>query len=171
MKYFWLILITSLLFAYLPKAFASEAASPEPVVPRADTAEDITSNALELLMGNALKQAFSDQTIDGTYKAFRERSGTSHFTETFTKDGRTFYREGDIIDEGEWKIISDRIICFRYFGALAGGVSCYKVFREGTCLYSYRPERVKDGQPIDRNQWSAKTITRGELSTCDDLIG
>jgi len=58
-------------------------------------------NSLKHLRGDSLKNAFSGLTVDGTYKAFRERSGTSHFTETFTPDGKTFYREGDIVDEGE----------------------------------------------------------------------
>jgi len=123
-----------------------------------------------LLTGDSLRAAFSDVTVDGTYKQFRERSGTSRFTERFTKDGKTFYREGDIIDEGEWRLMRDDVICFRYFGELAGGVSCYTVFAEGTCLYAYHPSRIENGQPIDRNQWSAKTVNRGELSTCDDLI-
>lgn len=129
------------------------------------------AHALTLLSGDSLRAAFSDVTVDGTYKQFRERSGTSQFTETFHADGTTDYREGKINDKGEWRVIGDDVICFRYAGPLAGGVSCYTVFAEGTCLYAYHPRLIKDGQPIDRNQWSAKTVNRGELSTCDDLIG
>ncbi|WP_371397106.1 hypothetical protein [Fretibacter rubidus] len=133
--------------------------------------EDTGPTVLTLLSGDSLRDAFAGRTMDGTYKEFRQRSGTSHFTETFTKDGKTIYREGTITDTGEWKLVSDDVICFRYDGPLAGGVSCFTVFIEGTCLYSFHPSRVQDGQPIDNNQWSAKTVIRGELSTCDDLIG
>lgn len=140
------------------------------ITPQANAQVELESYSLRLLSGDSLRAAFSDVTVDGTYKQFRERSGTARFTERFTSDGKTFYREGDIIDEGEWILASDTVICFRYFGELAGGVSCYTVFAEGTCLYAYHPTRVVDGRPIDRNQWSAKTVNRGELSTCDDLI-
>lgn len=140
------------------------------LAPQAVAQVDVESHSLRLLSGDSLRAAFSDVTVDGTYKEFRERSGTARFTERFTRDGKTFYREGDIIDEGEWALANDTVICFRYFGELAGGVSCYTVFTEGTCLYAYHPSRIIDGRPIDRNQWSAKTVNRGELSTCDDLV-
>ena len=133
--------------------------------------DDDGPSSLTLLSGDSLRAAFSGRTMDGTYKQFRQRSGTVHFTETFTKDGKTIYREGKVHDTGIWVIPRDDVICFRYDGPLSGGVSCFTVFREGTCLYSYNPARIKDGKPIDNNQWSAKTVIRGELSTCSDMVG
>ncbi|MGJ8563786.1 MAG: hypothetical protein ACSHXY_09560 [Alphaproteobacteria bacterium] len=119
--------------------------------------------------GEALTQAFSGVTMDGIYKLPRERSGTQQFTETFNADGTTDYREGKIIDKGQWAA-NDDTICFRYSGPMAGGYSCFNVFKAGTCYYSYARVNVKDGKPVDENRWSAKTITRGDISTCDNLV-
>lgn len=136
-------------------------------------AQDLGENLppLDMLSGGSLRAAFSDITVDGTYKRPRERSGTSRFTETFNADGTTVYREGDIRDTGRWVMPREDVVCFTYDGPMAGGYSCYTLFRDGTCLYAYHPSRVKNGAPIDPNAWSAKTVNKGELSTCDDLVG
>ena len=121
------------------------------------------------LESSDLEAAFSGKTMDGIYKIPRERTGTNKFTETFNIDGTTEYFEGPIVDGGQW-IVSGALICFRYDGALSGGVSCFNVYRSGTCLYSYNPANIdQDGYPYDDNRWSVKTITRGDISTCDDL--
>lgn len=125
---------------------------------------------LERLNGETLREAFSGRTMDGTYKLPLKRSGTNYFTETFTEDGRTIYKEGQMRDTGQWVIVDDANICFRYTGPMAGSISCFAVFRDGSCLYSYDPGNIVRGKPTDPNLWSAKTATRGELSGCDDLF-
>lgn len=129
---------------------------------------------LTLLEGDSLHSAFSGRTMDGVYKAVRARTGTAHFTETFTSDGRTLYREGPLTGKGRWQLSGppglEDIICFVYSGSMAGPESCFTVFRSGTCLYSYHPSLITNAHPIDTNRWSAKTVIRGELSSCDDLI-
>ena len=125
---------------------------------------------LESLSGDRLKNAFSGKTMDGIYKRPRERTGTNLFTETFNKDGTTAYKEGDLSDNGFW-VVTEDVICFRYQGALSGNVSCFVVFKSGTCLYSYAPSAIRaDGMPFDTNRWSAKTIVQGDVSTCDNLV-
>jgi hypothetical protein len=129
---------------------------------------------LTLLQGDALHNAFSDRTMDGIYKQIRQRTGTARFTESFLPSGGTLYREGKIIEKGRWRLSGppgfETVICFRYGGTMAGPASCFTVFKNGTCLYSYAPSLVRGGQPLDTNRWSAKTIIRGEISSCDDLI-
>ena len=124
---------------------------------------------LDRLTGKYLHDAFIGKTMDGIYKLPRERSGTNEFTESFYADGTTFYREGDVTDEGLWRIESD-IICFSYSGELSGGESCFVVYASGSCIYSYNPRNVRNGKPINTNAWSAKTLIRGDVSTCDNLI-
>ena len=121
------------------------------------------------VIGDALLNAFSGTTMDGVYKQPRERSGTNLFTETFNADGTTVYREGKIHDKGAW-IIAKNTICFSYEGPMAGGYSCFKVFKAGTCYYSYAPSQIVDDMPIDNNRWSVKTVIRGDVSTCDNLV-
>ena len=124
---------------------------------------------LTSLHGSSLEDAFSGKTMDGIYKIPRERTGTNKFTESFNADGTADYFEGPIVDKGQW-VVRGALICFQYDGALSGGVSCFNVYRSGTCLYSYNPANVgDDGYPYDDNLWSVKTITRGDISTCDDL--
>jgi len=130
-------------------------------------AQEITN--LDRLTGKYLYDAFIGKTMDGIYKLPRERSGTNKFTESFYADGTTFYREGDVTDEGFWRIESD-IICFSYSGELSGGESCFVVYASGSCIYSYNPRNVRNGKPINTNAWSAKTLIRGDVSTCDNLI-
>lgn len=126
--------------------------------------------ALIPLEGETLKGAFSGKTMDGTYKIARQRTGTNQFTETFNSDGTADYFEGPIVDKGQW-IVRGKLICFRYDGALAGGISCFNVYQTGTCLYSYNPANIgQDGFPINNNLWSVKTVTRGDISSCGDLI-
>lgn len=124
---------------------------------------------LDRLRGKYLYDAFIGQTMDGIYKSPRERSGTNAFTESFYADGSTYYREGDVTDEGNWRISKD-VICFTYSGDLSGGESCFVVYASGSCLYSYNPRNVRNGKPINSNAWSAKTLIRGDVSTCDNLI-
>ena len=125
---------------------------------------------LEPLSGEALKNTFSGKTMDGIYKQQRQRTGTSLFTETFNEDGTTEYNEGDLNDTGYW-VVTEDVICFRYTGPLSGNVSCFVVFKNGTCLYSYSPNAIQsDGTPYNPNLWSVKTIIRGDVSTCDNLV-
>lgn len=124
---------------------------------------------LDRLTGKYLYDAFIGQTMDGIYKRPRERSGTNEFTESFYADGSTYYREGNITDEGNWRI-KDDIICFTYKGELSGTESCYAVYSSGTCLYSFNPRNVRNGKPISTNAWSAKTLIRGDVSSCDNLV-
>lgn len=132
--------------------------------------DGIVPSDLTQLKNETLRGAFAGRTMDGTYKFPTQRSGTHYFTETFTKDGHTVYREGDINDKGFWVIVDEVNICFRYTGAMAGSISCFMVFKDGNCLYSYNPSRIIAGRPLDPNMWSAKTAIRGEVSGCDDLI-
>ncbi len=121
------------------------------------------------LYGQSLADAFLGKTMDGTYKKPREKSGTALFIESYYADGTTYYREGEITDEGTWVIHEDQI-CFEYKGELSGDVSCFNVFISGTCLYAYHPRNVRNGKPVSRNAWSVKTIVRNTASTCDNLV-
>ncbi len=120
------------------------------------------------IIGDALKDAFYGTTMDGIYKHHREKSGTNRFTETFHTDGTTTYREGPLQDKGVWAIDEDTI-CFSYTGPLAGGFSCFRVFKNGTCYYSYATSVIQNNTPIDPNFWSVKSVIRGDVSTCDNL--
>ena len=121
------------------------------------------------VLGDELIDIFNGTTMDGIYKRPREQSGSNQFTETFHTNGSTTYHEGNIKDKGTWNI-QENTICFRYEGPLSGGYSCFRVFKSGTCYYSFAPEAVIGNTPIDPNLWSVKTIIRGDVSSCDNLV-
>lgn len=124
---------------------------------------------LKLLQDEELRAAFADKTHYGTYKQFREETGTSQYTEHTKGDGSTLYTEGEMKLKGQWRSSGDRI-CYRYDEEIAG-VHCFVIFELGTCLYGYSPNNVTPAGPIDPNYWNAKSIRKGDVSTCDDLLG
>ena len=122
------------------------------------------------LEGESLRNAHAGRTLEGIYKVPRQRTGTDLFTETFNTDGTTEYREGSITDTGYWTV-SDKLLCFRYLGPLAGGTDCFVIFQSCTCYYAYTPRELgRDEMPRDPNRWTVKAIFRGDISTCDDLV-
>lgn len=132
------------------------------------TAQDISRDDLTPLSGPDIIREFADRMMKGVYKRPRARSGTQFFTEWFSTDGTTLYREGEVMDTGQWRA-KDNTLCFSYDGPLAGDESCFSVFRVGTCYYSYAPQSVIGGKPISPNAWSVKSKLDGDLSSCEDL--
>ena len=130
----------------------------------------INGQELIPLTGEALKQAFADKTHFGTYKEKRERTGTNQFRETTHADGTTDYKEGDMELEGIWKVLKDRI-CYKYQSDQVSGVHCFRIYEVGTCFYGYNPAVTTKKGPINANYWSVKSLHKGDISTCDDLIG
>lgn len=144
--------------------------SPAQITPPATGKQKAPLLNFSPLSGPTLSEAFRGKTMDGIYKVPRQRTGTDKFTERFNEDGTTEYFEGPLVDKGQW-IVRGRLICFRYQGALSGTVDCFNVFQSGTCLYSYNPDNIgPDGYPLNDNLWSAKTVTQGDITSCDDLI-
>jgi len=129
----------------------------------------INAQDLERLSDLDMQRAFSGRTMHGVYKNPRERSGSQFFSEDFLKDGSTLYKEGDISDTGMWSTRNDRL-CFDYSGPLSGNISCFAVYRIGTCYYSYSTNEILNGKPLIPNAWSVKSKLDGDLSTCEDLM-
>ena len=125
--------------------------------------------SLRRLIGPELENAFSGLTLDGIYKLPRERSGTRSFTESFYADGTSYYREGKFTQEGFWIIKNNRTVCFTY-PTEGPHENCFAIFESGTCHYAYAPRNVRNGKPISPNSWTAKTLKRGDVSTCDNLV-
>lgn len=124
---------------------------------------------MSLLSGETLRKAFSGKTHYGTYKESREETGTNTFTEVMSDDGRTNYREGNMKLTGYWDILVDDVMCFEYDNF--PGRHCFRMYQSGTCIYGYNPRDTSALGPINANAWSVKSIRKGDISTCDDLIG
>ena len=130
----------------------------------------INGQELKQLSGDSLTAAFAGKTHHGTYKTTRERTGTNQFREITAADGTTRYKEGDMELSGTWRVIDDRI-CYQYDSDLVTGVHCFNIFEAGTCLYGYDPSIIGPNGPLNANFWSVKSLRKGDISTCDDLIG
>ncbi len=129
----------------------------------------IIAHALERLLDDDMQNAFSGRRMEGVYKNPRQSSGTQFFTEDFNADGTTRYYEGVLVDNGLWSTEGDQL-CFGYTGPLAGNLSCFAVYRLGTCYYSYNPAEIFNGKPLIPNAWSVKSKLDNDLSTCEDLM-
>ena len=127
------------------------------------------SDELRLLTGDELVAAFSGKTHYGTYKEFREKTGTSQYSEHTKADGTTLYNEGELTITGRWRAAGDRV-CFAYDEEVSG-VHCFIIYELGTCLYGYNPSYTSLNGPLNPNYWNAKSIRKGDVSTCDDLLG
>ncbi len=130
----------------------------------------INGQELVRLSGDTLQAAFAGKTHFGTYKTRRERTGTNQFRETTAADGTTDYTEGDMNIQGVWRVFDEQI-CYQYQSDEVPGVHCFEIFEAGTCLYGYDPSVVGPNGPINANFWSVKSLRKGDVSTCDDLIG
>lgn len=124
---------------------------------------------MSLLSGEALRKAFAGKTHYGTYKESREETGTNNFTEVMSNDGRTQYREGNMKLTGYWDIMVQDVMCFEYDNF--PGRHCFRMYQSGTCIYGYSPRDTTAFGPVNANAWSVKSIRKGDISTCDDLIG
>ena len=153
-----------------PKASAQTSAPSAPLPPVIESDNYINGQELIPLTGETLKQAFAGKTHFGTYKEKRERTGTNQFSETTHADGTTDYKEGDMELKGIWRVMKDRI-CYKYDGNQVSGVHCFRIYEVGTCFYGYNPAVTTRKGPINANYWSVKSLQKGDISTCDDLIG
>lgn len=135
----------------------------------APSASAQNSDTMTLLTGEALSDAFGGKTHYGTYKEFRQKTGTNKFTEVMSADGRTDYKEGPQRLIGRWAVVNDDNMCFVYEDF--PGTHCFIMFLSGTCIYGYNPELVRNGRPLYDNAWTVKSVRKGDVSTCDDLIG
>ena len=127
------------------------------------------ADKLILLSGDALLAEFSGQTRQGAYQGASSIFGKVTFTETTHEDGRAIYSEGGEQTTGRWSAAGDRI-CFKYKND-QGRVYCFRKYKIGSCVYSYGYGRTTIHGPINPAHWSSKSIIKGDVSTCDDLLG
>lgn len=130
---------------------------------------DVDPSELRLLIGDELLAEFSGKTRIGVYKRPFARSGSSRYEETTHTDGTTHYKEDDFTATGIWKAAGDRM-CFRYDSS-PEDLHCFREFKVGNCVYSYSLDNSTVNGPINPNRWGSKSLIKGDVSTCDDLLG
>ena len=128
-------------------------------------------SALRLLYGDELQETYSGKTYIGRYNPLSSESETTplDFVETTHANGRFDYRIGGTHATGNWKASGDRI-CFQYDDN-PRTVHCFREFILGNCIYSYGLNNSTVKGPIYPNAWEAKGIIKGDISTCDDVLG
>ena len=166
LKYSYMTIVLSL--AVAGSVFMAPMAGAQAMNPQGDNY--LNGQELVRLSDESLRAAFAGKTHYGTYKERRERTGTTQFRESTAADGTTDYTEGDMNIQGIWRVFGDRI-CYQYESTEVPGVHCFAIFEAGTCLYGYDPSIVGPKGPLNANFWSVKSIRKGDISTCDDLIG
>lgn len=125
------------------------------------------------LKGDALREAYSGQTLDLVYndKGF---TNIAHHTETHFPDGRTDYREGEFRLDGHWKLVGapglEDQICYRYPQLDETRLHCFFIFRDGRCLYGYPSRYYGHVRNIVPEGWRSKGANREDGPSCDILI-
>ena len=141
-----------------------------------------TATSRTWMTEEAMREAFSGQTLDGHYG-----SGTA-WTETYTADGRIDYREGARAAQGRWSFRNATFCTFydpAFTPAFVGG--CWQVLRTGANCYEFYTagfrwpgRRDEDGDGADDEQeggdsspnarirWNARGWRTSEPSTCPE---
>ena len=118
--------------------------------------------------GDDLTTYFSGVTHDGAYNFDLQGKAGTRYLETHKINGRVRYEEDNISAVGNWAIINDRL-CYSYNSEnMSGG--CFRVYKLGTCFYFYSSEFIETKNEIDRNYWTARSVKKGDETTCENLV-
>jgi len=122
--------------------------------------------------GEKIKQLLTGKTIVGEYRFMRERTKTYNFSEVHHKDGSTDYVEGPITSKGVWYTLGTHKICYKYPDDpnMGAGISCFWVYKQDTCYYSYGRDAMSLKGPRAFEDWSARWIIKGSGGSCDEPV-
>ena len=119
-----------------------------------------------------LKQLLTGNTITGEYRFMRERTKTYNFSELHHPDGTTDYEEGPVKSKGVWYTLGKHKICYKYPNDpnMDTGISCFWVYKQDTCYYSYTRDAMSLKGPRRFEDWGARWIIKGSGGSCDEPV-
>jgi len=124
------------------------------------------------MTGEQLRAVFSDTTMIGEYREYRDVTRTYSYTEKHNADGTTDYIEGRKKEDGRWKIIGDDKICYKYpHSRYYTRTYCFFVYEVEGCYYKYSPDNMtlKRG-PKNLDRWNSRAVRKGAGGTCGDAL-
>ncbi len=119
-----------------------------------------------------IRQILGGKTIIGEYRFMRERTKTYNFSEVHHQDGSTDYVEGPVKSKGVWYTLGSHKICYKYPNDpnMGNGISCFWVYRQDTCYYSYSRAVMGLQGPRRFEDWGARWIIKGSGGSCDEPV-
>ena len=120
------------------------------------------------LKGDALTAAFMETTVFSEYQRAGGGIKNEQFTETHHANGETDYQElGTPKIKGEWQIVGDDKICYRYPGnEVFTKTYCFFVYKSGTCYYNYGPGQMTLKGPYNWDLWTSRFVRKGDGGSC-----
>ena len=131
------------------------------------------NTAPQHLTGKALRAVFSDTTMVGEYREFRDITRTYNYTEHHYENGTTDYLEGRKKEDGRWNIVGDDKICYKYpRSRYYSRTYCFYVFNVEGCYYKFTPENLTfKRRPKNWDRWSSRAIRKGAGGSCQAAVG
>ncbi len=102
----------------------------------------------------------------------RERTKTYNFSEFHHPDGTTDYVEGPVKSRGIWYTLGKHKICYKYpnDANMGTGISCFWVYKQDTCYYSYGIDAMSLNGPRRFEDWGARWIIKNTGGSCDEPV-
>ena len=131
-----------------------------------------TSDGYEQIKGAALKTVYFETLFIAEYQEFRDRTKTYNYTEYHDADGTTLYKEGSRVETGQWKLVGEDKICYKYPSSdTPNDVHCFFTFKSGKCYYQYHRTEMTVRGPRDYKIWNARGVRKGDGGACDAPVG
>ncbi len=121
------------------------------------------------LTGKSITQAFKGLTHEGAYNFDALGRPGRFYTETHTDDGGITYTERGGTVTGRWRVSESDEICYSYDGGIIAG-GCFQVYQLGTCYYFYSALELRVRDDMTEDDWTARSVKKGDLASCEDMI-
>ena len=119
------------------------------------------------MLGDNLKAVFNETMMIGEYRAFRDKTKTSNYSEFHYKDGSTDYKEGDQKERGVWELVGPDKICYNYpESSYYQQKYCFFVYESEGCYYKYSLQSMSLSGPRSWDYWSSRAVRKGSGKSC-----
>ncbi len=138
----------------------------------ATMAQASSSSGHTQIKGDDLRAVFSGTTMVGEYVTYRDETKTYNYTELHFKGGDTDYIEGKQREKGQWRIVGDDKICYKYpKSQYYMNTYCFFVYETEGCYYKYALPSMTLRGPRSWDMWSSRAVRKGHGGSCATPIG
>ena len=119
-----------------------------------------------------LRAVFEKTMMVGEYRTYRDETRTYNYTEYHNGDGTTDYREGKLREKGNWNIVGDDKVCYKYPKSdYYEATYCFFVFKQGDCYYKHSLRNMTPRGPRRWKRWSSRAIRKNDGGSCAAPVG
>lgn len=147
-------------------------------IPVTASAKDNHSSTAQYtqMKGAELLAVFTDTTMVGEYRNYRDETRTYNYTEVHTVSsdvgGATDYLEGKQHEKGIWTIVGGDKVCYKYPRSdYYTRTYCFFVYESEKCFYKYPPSAMNLRGPKSWDRWTSRAIRKGSGGSCAAAVG